>query len=126
MRHFSGDGVGATEHLAGGIKIAGGDAFADACTGDDLTFEAHSGKAVDEEAQFRAELLEEVNIAGTFMPEGERTADADAIDLAEVADEIADEFLAGNLAELGAERDQERGVDAERFDFAEFLRERVD
>lgn len=60
------------------------------------------------------------------MAEGEFTADADAVQVAEIEGEAADELLAGLLTERAVEADEEGVRDAERFDGAEFLRQRVE
>ena len=49
------------------------------------------------EVQFRAELLQQRNIAAPLVAEDKVRADADAVDRAEVAGQLADERFAGLL-----------------------------
>ena len=117
----AGEGVGAAEHLTGGVEAAGADGFADARAADGLAVERDGGEAVNREIKFSAEAAKELDVAAAAMAEGELCADANAVDLAEIADESADEFLGGLFAEGAVEVQEQRGVHAEGFDGAEFL-----
>ena len=117
----AGEGVGAAEHLTGGVEAAGADGFADARAADGLAVERDGGEAVNREIKFSAEAAKEFDISTAAMAEGELCADANAVDLAEIADEAADEFLGGLFAEGAVEVQEQRGVHAEGFDGAEFL-----
>ena len=121
----AGEGVGAAEHLTGGVETAGANGFADARAADGLAVERDGGEAVNGEIEFGAELAEEFNIPTAAMAEGELRADADAVDVAEITDEAADEILGGLLAEGAIEVQEQCGVHAERLDGAEFLRQRT-
>ena len=59
------------------------------------------------------------------MAEDKIRADANAVNFSKIARQAADEFLAGLLAEFFVELDQQNRVRAERFDRAQFLRQRI-
>ena len=77
------------------------------------------------EIQFRAECFQQRHIAAAFVAEREIAAHAEALNLAQVARQSADECLAGLFAERLVEMNQQQRVRAERFDGAQFLRQRI-
>jgi len=123
MNDFAGEGVRTAKHLAGGIKIAFLDLFANACAADRLTIKRNGGHAMYREFKFDSKLLEHSDVAASFVAEHKICADADALDFTEVVSESADELVAGLLAEFFIKVNEQEGVCAERFDRAEFLRE---
>lgn len=122
----AGEGVGAAEHLAGGVQVAGADGGADAGAADGLAVEGDGGEVVDGEVEFGTELAEQFDIAGAAVSEGEVGADADAVDVAEVVDKAADEVGRGQFTEGAVEVEEQGGIHAEGFDAAEFLGEGTD
>src|SRR3989454_9244623 len=123
--HSAGEGVGATEHLAGGIEATRPDRLADARAADDFSVEGNRCQPVHDEVQFLSQLLQQGDIPAPPVTEGERAADAQAVDRTEVSRQAANELLARNLAERLVEANQQRGVDSQRFDDAQLFRERV-
>ena len=85
VNYFSGNGISAAKHLAGGIEIICADGFADARAADGLSIKRHGGKTTHMETKFCAERLEQRDIAAAFVPEDEIRADTDALDAAEFA-----------------------------------------
>ena len=122
----AGEGVGAAEHLAGGIEVPGADGFPDAGAADGLAVEGDGGEVVNGEMEFGSQTVEERDVAPALMSKGELRPHADAVDVAAVADEGADEVLGGLFAEGAVEVEEEGGVQAEGFDGAEFLGQGVE
>ena len=81
---FTGEGVFAAEHLAGGIKLAGLYGLADARAADGFVIKRNTGKTVHDEIHFLPEPLEQFHVALALMAEGEVRADANGMDAAEV------------------------------------------
>jgi len=81
---FTGEGVFAAEHLAGGIELAGLDSLADAGAADGFVIKRNTGKTVHDEIHFLPEPLEQFHVALALMAEGEVRADANGMDAAEV------------------------------------------
>ena len=123
--HAAGNRVRPSEHLARGIQIAGANGFANARAADDLIVERHGGQSVNGETQFTAEFFKQRDIAAALVAKNKIRADAEALDFSEVARQAADERLAGLPAECSVEMNQQQRVRAERFDRAQFLRQRI-
>lgn len=124
--NLGGEGVGAAEHLAGGIEVARANGFADSGAANNLAIKRHGGDPVDAEIQFGPELLQERNIAAPLVAEDEVRAHADAVEVAEIAGQLADEAFAGLSAERLIEMNQQQGVRSERFDGLDFSRQGID
>ena len=123
---FAGEGVFAAEHLACSIKLAGLDSLADAGAADSFVIKRNTGKTVDDEIHFLTEALEQFHVTLTLMAEGEVCAHANGLDAAEVHVQSLDEHLGGDLAHGFIEGKHEGGLDAERFNGGEALREMLD
>ena len=123
--HAAGNGVRSSEHLTRGIKIAGADGFANARAADDLIVERHGGQSVNGETQFVPEFFKQRDIAAALVAENKIRAHAQALDFSEVAGQSADERLAGLPAERAIEMNQQQRVRAQRFNRAQFLRQRI-
>src|SRR5206468_8877659 len=61
-----------------------------------------------------------------FVAKGERAANTQAVNRAAVSRQALNEFFTRDLTEFFVEMDQERRVDAEGFDYAQFLGQRID
>src|ERR1044072_6236040 len=100
---FSGDGVSASEHLAGSIKITGANRFPNARAADGLPVKGNGGKPVNLEANFCAELFQQFHVAAALVAKDKIRADADALDFPEVLSQSANERFATLLAEFFVE-----------------------
>src|SRR5208282_6937039 len=123
--HAAGNRVRPSEHLARGIKIAGANGLANARAADDLTVEGHGGQSMNGETEFAAEFFEQRDVAATFVAENKIRADTEALDLSEVARQTANEIFARLSAEFFVEMNQQQRVRAQRFNRAQFLRQRI-
>src|SRR5262245_11526544 len=56
--YFASQRVGASEHLAGGIQVAGTNDLTNACAADRAAIQRDRCQAVDNEVEFAAELLQ--------------------------------------------------------------------
>src|SRR5439155_8497245 len=121
----SGERIAAAEHLAGGIQIAAANGFANPRAADHLAAEGNRGQPVNGETEFVAEPFEQLHVPASLVSEAERAANAEAVNGAEVAHQAANELFAGNFADRLVETNQKRGVDSQRFDHAQFLRQRI-
>src|SRR5438876_9568836 len=95
----AGQRVSAPKHLAGRIHVSGSDSFPDACAADGFAVERYRRQAMDGEAQFCAELPEQLHIATAFMAEDEIRADTNALNGSEATRALLDEGLPGLFAE---------------------------
>src|SRR5258707_11108098 len=107
------------------MELPGADHVTNPCAADRFAVEGNGREAMDNEFQLRSEGAEQGDVSAPFVTKGEGAAHADAVDVAEVAGESADEALGRLLAEWFVELDQQRRVGAQGFDGAQFLRQRI-
>jgi hypothetical protein len=108
--NLGGERIGAAEQLAGGIEVARPDSFADLGAADDLAIQCHGGNTVHREVQFRTERLEQCDIPAPLMAEDEVRANANAVNVAEVAGKLTNKVFPGLLAESLVEPEQEQHI----------------
>ena len=120
------EGIGAAQHLAGEIKITAADGVADTCAAHRLAIQRNRRKAVHLKTQLRTKVFQQHHVSAALVAEDEIRAHTDALDLPEVARQVADERFAGLLAECLVEHDLQQRLHAKRLDGAEFLRTRID
>jgi len=121
-----GDGVGATEHLAGVGDLAGGDEFADPGGADGGILEADWVDGVGVEAEAGFLLFQEVDVTGALVTEGEALADADIGDLAQMMDQFVEEALGAEAAEGWGEGDDDGGMDTQALEEGESMFQGLD
>src|SRR5438105_3546151 len=80
---------------------------------------------MDNELEFLPELFEQRHVAAAPVAEGETAPHANAVDAAKIACKAPNEFLAALAAEGFVKMNEQRGLDAEAGDGAQFLRQRV-
>jgi len=122
----AGDGVGAPQHLAGDVKISLDDAFAKARAADGFSIQRDGRHAVDGKTQFRAEFLEEGDVAAAAMAKHEISPNANALDGAKLIRQDPDECFAGLSAEVLVEVNQQERLRAEAANRPDFLWQRID
>src|SRR5882724_8506986 len=118
--------IGTSQHLAGGIEVAGADGFADAGAADGLAIEGNRRHSMHGEVEFFTKGFQEADIATPFVAEGEVASHAKALELAEVARKAADEGFAGLFAERAVKMNQQQRIGGKGADDAQFLGERID
>jgi hypothetical protein len=74
------EGVGATKHLAGAIKVAARNGFADARAADCFAIKRDSGQPVNGKIEFLPEFLEQLDIASSFVAEDEISSNANGLE----------------------------------------------
>ncbi len=118
----SGEGIGASQHLARGIEVPRANGFADARAADHLAVQRHGGQAVYLKMQLTAQATEQGNIPAAPVAELKISADTDALDPAQLPDQLAYEGLARQMAEFAVEVDFQQRGDPEFRNHPQFLR----
>jgi hypothetical protein len=106
-------GVGSSKQGAGGVEIAALNAFTDSGAADRLTVHLDRGKAVNRKAELFAQLFEKSEIPMSPMSESKSGSHAEALDSAEITNQIADELFGGDPTETGVEGDQPGDIQSE-------------
>jgi len=78
-----------------------------------------------EASPFLSQPLQKLDVAASPVSEREGAADAQAVQVAEVSCQRANEVLAGNFTECLVEMDRQRDVDAQRLNHAQSLRKGI-
>ena len=76
-------------------------------------------------SEFVTKFFQQRDIAAALVAKNEIRPHANALDFSEVAGQSADERLAGLPAERAVEMNQQQRVRAQRFNRAQFLRQRI-
>jgi hypothetical protein len=113
VENVAGHGIGAAQEGAGCLEIAALDGLANPGAADWLTVGLNGRQSSYGESKFTAKFFEKGKVAATPMSEGKGGANAECLDVAEIANQMAHELFRGNPAERGIERDQPGDIDSD-------------
>jgi hypothetical protein len=120
------DGVRSAEEAMDGGQVAALDGVANAGAADGLMALRDGGHTMNDEVELVAEALEQIEISRALMTEGKGGANAEAMDLAEAVNQLANERFSGDSAKGDVEGDQPGGVESRVLQPAESLVKRLD